>query len=67
MNQPAPPGLGPRAIKLWEGVSGKKSGPRARLTEARWTRYCDNSTPVEAGYGTTRSSATWSSVRRGRV
>lgn len=36
--------------------SDKNNGPRARLTEARWARYCDSSTPVDAEYGTTRSS-----------
>jgi hypothetical protein len=36
--------------------SDKNNVPRARLTEARWARYCDSSTPVEAEYTTTRSS-----------
>ncbi len=36
--------------------SDRNNGPLARLTETRCARYCDSRTPVEAEYGTTRSS-----------
>jgi hypothetical protein len=45
-----------RGSALLRRDSDRNSGPRARLSVARCAKYPDNSTPVGAEYGTTRSS-----------